>query len=207
MAELRSRIDSQLAVAQEVVLDGDCDLLTSRGNERRLAGGELDGLYLLKAGGDACDPLNVVDRGWLGRRKFDAGGNAGVADDVWFAFKDPDVLPSTVFWIENHGRHGSPWNGRNNCLGIEDVCAFFAEGLAASTQPNLVSNAGIPTSIELSPSKPTTINYIQGIARIPAGFEQVQTVEFSASQATFISTSGQKVTIPVKHEFLRTGQL
>ena len=126
---------------------------------------------------------------------------------VWFAFKDPEVLPTTVFWIENHGRHGSPWNGRNNCLGVEDVCAFFAEGLAPSTKPNVVSDAGVPTSIELSKSKPTAINYIQGVARIPAGFEQVKTVEFSAGQATFVSTTGPKVTIPVKHEFLRSGKL
>lgn len=126
---------------------------------------------------------------------------------VWFAFKDPEVLPTTVFWIENHGRHGSPWNGRNNCLGVEDVCAFFAEGLAPSTKPNVVSDAGIPTSIELSKSKPTAINYIQGVARIPAGFEQVKTVEFSAGQATFVSTTGPKVTISVTHEFLRSGKL
>ena len=126
---------------------------------------------------------------------------------VWFAFKDPEVLPTTVFWIENHGRHGSPWNGRNSCLGVEDVCAFFADGLAPSTKPNIVSEAGIPTSVELSKSKPTAINYIQGVARIPAGFEQVRTVEFTAGQATFISTTGVKVTIAVKHEFLRGGAL
>ena len=126
---------------------------------------------------------------------------------VWFAFKDPELLPTTIFWIENHGRHGSPWNGRNNCLGIEDVCAFFADGLAPSTKPNIVSDAGIPTSVELSKSKPTAINYIQGVARIPAGFEQVKTIEFSAGQATFVSTTGVKVTIAVKHEFLRSGQL
>ncbi len=27
---------------------------------------------------------------------------------LWFALKDPAVLPTTVFWIENHGRHGEP---------------------------------------------------------------------------------------------------
>lgn len=44
---------------------------------------------------------------------------------VWFSLKDPAVLRSTIFWMENHGRHGHPWNGRNNCLGLEDVTAFF----------------------------------------------------------------------------------
>jgi hypothetical protein len=33
---------------------------------------------------------------------------------LWFSLKDPAVLASTVFWIENHGRHGHPWNGRNH---------------------------------------------------------------------------------------------
>lgn len=126
---------------------------------------------------------------------------------LWFALRDPDVLNSTVFWMENHGRHGHPWNGRNNCLGLEDVTAFFAEGLASSIQDNLLTQAGVGTSIELSAAKPTSVNYIQGVTKIPSGFENVQRLEFAPGQVTFISTAGQRVTAPVRHEFLKTGQL
>ena len=126
---------------------------------------------------------------------------------LWFALKDPAVLNSTVFWMENHGRHGHPWNGRNNCLGLEDVTAFFADGLAASTRENLLTKEGVATTVELSAAKPTAVNYIQGAMKIPAGFENVRTLEFAPGQVTFVSTTGQRVTAPVRHEFLKTGKL
>ncbi len=126
---------------------------------------------------------------------------------VWFALKDPAVLNSTVLWIENHGRHGVPWNGRNNCLGLEDVCAFFADGLVPSAKPNVLTKEGVKTAIELSAEKPTAINYIQGVAKVPAGFEEVSAIEFGPGRAILISPSGVKVTVPVRHEFLKTGKL
>ncbi len=102
---------------------------------------------------------------------------------VWFALKDPSVLNSTVFWIENHGRHGHPWNGRNNCLGLEDVTAFFADGLAASIKENILSKEGVQTALELKVDRPTVIHYIQGVAKIPPGFDIVKSIEFSTGQS------------------------
>ena len=32
----------------------------------------------------------------------------GAEGYLWFSLKDPRVLPATVFWMENHGRHQSP---------------------------------------------------------------------------------------------------
>ncbi len=126
---------------------------------------------------------------------------------LWFSLRDPEVLPSTVFWIENHGRHGSPWNGRNRCLGLEDVCAYFADGLAASTRPNVLNRAGVRTAVELSGERPTAVNYIQGAARIPADFDAVSRAEFAPGSVTFISPHGARVQVPVRHEFLRSGSL
>ena len=122
---------------------------------------------------------------------------------VWFALRDPDVLPTTVFWIENRGRHGSPWNGRNNCLGLEDVCAFFADGLVPSAQENLLSKQGVRTAIELDAKKPTEIRYAQGAARVPAGFDRVKRIDFSKpGQIGLVSDSGLTVTVPVNHGFV-----
>lgn len=134
---------------------------------------------------------------------------ATFADDgfLWFSLKDPDILRTTVFWIENHGRHGHPWNGRNNCLGLEDVTAYFADGLAASTKDNKLTADGVPTSIELTDKSPTFINYIQGVAKIPDGFDIVKTVEFSPGQVAFVSAGGIRVLVPVRHEFLASGSL
>ncbi len=126
---------------------------------------------------------------------------------VWFALKDPAILRSTVFWMENHGRHGHPWNGRNSCLGLEDVTACFADGLAASLQENALTKEGAETALELTPDRPTNVNYIQGVVRIPDGFENVRALEFMPGAVTFVSTTGQRVSAPVRHEFLRTGEL
>jgi hypothetical protein len=137
---------------------------------------------------------------WTAATYLDAGY-------VWFSLKDPAVLNSTVFWMENHGRHGHPWNGRNNCLGLEDVTAFFADGLAASTKENLLTKEGVETAVALSADRPTAVNYIQGVVKIPDGFENVKTLEFAPGEVTFISTTGKRVTTPVRHEFLKTGKL
>jgi hypothetical protein len=126
---------------------------------------------------------------------------------LWFSLKDPAVLPSTVFWIENRGVQGPPWNGRNHCLGLEEVCGYFADGLAPSARPNLLTREGVPTALELSPDRPTAINYIQGVARIPSDFEAVRTVEFAPGAVTFVSTAGGRVTVPVRREFLKSGRL
>lgn len=125
---------------------------------------------------------------------------------LWFSMRDPRLLPSTVFWIENHGRHGAPWNGRNRCLGLEDVCSYFNEGLPISAQPNDLNALGIPTAVDLRADRPTVVNYIQGVAKIPAGFRQVQDVVFGAGEVTFVSVTGTRVSVPVNVGFLRTGK-
>jgi hypothetical protein len=109
--------------------------------------------------------------------------------------------------MENHGRHAHPWNGRNNCLGLEDVTAHFADGLAASMKENALTKEGVETTVKLSAEKPTAVNYIQGVVKIPEGFENVKSAEFAPGEVTFVSTTGKRVTAPVRHEFLRTGKL
>lgn len=155
-----------------------------------------------------ADLIQLVNQPWS-KTNGPAWMTAAFIDDgyLWFSLKDPDVLTTTVFWIENHGRHGHPWNGRNNCLGLEDVTAFFADGLAASTRENILTKEGVVTAVELKASTPATINYIQGVVKIPAGFEMVKTLEFTPGMVTFVSTTGKRVAAAVRHEFLRSGKL
>ncbi len=126
---------------------------------------------------------------------------------LWFSLKDPRMLPATAVWIANRGRHGPPWEGRNRCVGLEDVCAYFDQGLAASVQANPLSKAGIPTAVKLSADKPTAVSYIEGAVPIPRGFDRVSDVEFADSQVRFIAASGKSVTAAVNHHFLDTGRL
>lgn len=124
---------------------------------------------------------------------------------LWFSLKDASVLPTTMLWSENHGRHFSPWSGRNNCLGIEDVAGFHALGMGPSLASNAATKAGIDTCLTLTPDKPTSVNYIQGAAKVPAGFDRVKKVVFGKNTVTFHGSNGKKVTVPVNHEFVWTG--
>ena len=126
---------------------------------------------------------------------------------LWFALKDPAVLPARLFWMENHGRHGNPWNGRNRCLGIEDVCAYFDKGVAESAADNAVTREGIPTCINLTDGAPFSFQYIQGVVKVPAGFGRVAAAEFTPGAVKFTAEDGQAVTAEVRHEFLKDGTL
>lgn len=155
-----------------------------------------------------ADLVQVVNEPWE-KTKGPAWMTATFTDAgyLWFSLKDADVLNSTVFWIENRGRHGHPWNGRNNCLGLEDVTSFFADGLKASTSDNILNKEGVATSVKLEGTKPTIVYYIQGVVKIPDGFEMVKSLEFAPGEVTFLSTTGKQVTTKVRHAFLKTGKL
>jgi hypothetical protein len=122
---------------------------------------------------------------------------------LWFSLKNAAQMPGTAFWISNKGRHGSPWNGRNRCLGLEETCSYFAAGLKPSIEANMINEAGFPTAIALSPETPTMVNFIQGVAVIPADFTQLKDVIFSDNAITFNSTTGDSITTAVNHQFLQ----
>ncbi len=124
---------------------------------------------------------------------------------LWFTLKDPAVQPSTLFWMENHGRHSEPWKGRNCALGLEDVCGYFAMGLAASVRKNDLNEKGIPTARKLSPARPTAVNYIQGMTRIPKGFGHARSARFQEGSVTFVGESGKTAAAAVDHGFLFSG--
>ena len=126
---------------------------------------------------------------------------------LWFSLKDPKLLPSTVIWMENHGRHESPWNGRNRALGLEDVCSYFAAGLNDSVNENMINSEGIPTSVALSKNKATVVNYIEGVVRIPPSFDRVQTVSFAANSLSFYADSGDAVKAKVDYSFIESGEI
>jgi hypothetical protein len=121
---------------------------------------------------------------------------------LWFSLKDPALLPATIFWMSNGGRHMAPWNGRNCCIGLEDVCGHFADGIKPSATKNPINQAGFATAVKLTKAKPTVVPYIQGCMPTPAGFDCVASVEFDPGRVTFHSESGKAVSAVVHHEFL-----
>jgi hypothetical protein len=129
------------------------------------------------------------------------------AGSLWFSLKDAAVLPGTVFWMANGGIHSAPFSGRTRCLGLEDICGCFAQGLAESRRKNAVNRAGFPTTVTLTPDAPTTINYIQGVIKVPFTFGRVTKASFAPSAVTFTGQSGKTITVRVNWEFLTTGEL
>lgn len=121
---------------------------------------------------------------------------------VWFSLRDPSLLPTTLFWIEDGGRHGVPWNGRNHCLGLEDVCGAFADGLAASTRPNPLADRGVRTAHDFDASMPTEVRTIQGAVAVPDGFDRVARIDYGEAGIRLVAASGVAVDVPVRHAFV-----
>jgi hypothetical protein len=124
---------------------------------------------------------------------------------VWFSLKDPRVLASTVLWHSNGGRHYAPWNGRHrHVLGLEEVTSHFHDGLAESVAKNAVSEAGIPTTVKLSPKKPLTVNVIMGVAEVPEGFERVTRIDRLADGIVLLGKGGRRVFASLDWPFLHS---
>ncbi|NRA87349.1 MAG: hypothetical protein HRU28_08135 [Rhizobiales bacterium] len=73
---------------------------------------------------------------------------------------DNNILPNCVLWYSQGGRKYPPWNGRNFALGIEPCAAAFDLGksISCSNQTPL-ANAGIKTTITLSPEQAFSFKY------------------------------------------------
>ena len=123
---------------------------------------------------------------------------------LWFSLKDSEILPSTVLWMENRGRHQLPWNGRNCCIGVEDVCSSFADGLSVSAENNFLNNEGIKTYHQIKENEKLSVNYIQGVARIPDGFDRVRNITKKDDGIELISYSGIKVYTKVDTGFIHS---
>jgi hypothetical protein len=122
---------------------------------------------------------------------------------VWFSFKDPRVLASTVMWHSNGGRHYAPWSGRHRrVLALEEVTSYFHDGLAESVAKNSVDVRGIPTTITLNPKHPTVVNVIMGVAAVPEGFDSVRKIERERGSVVLRGAANQSVTVPLDWEFL-----
>ena len=127
---------------------------------------------------------------------------------VWFSLRDPRVLASTVLWISNAGRHYPPWNGRHiNVMGIEDVTAFFHQGLAESAAANVLSKRGIKTHLLLNPRQPLAVKYIMGLAAIPKEFERVRDVLIDNGIVTLVSDNDIAVSTAIDTGFLHSPTL
>jgi hypothetical protein len=117
---------------------------------------------------------------------------------VWFALKDPRVLPGTVLWLSNGGRTYAPWSSRHrHVIGIEEVRSYFASGHAASIADNPLSRRGIPTAFELTPGGRIVISYLFGVAPAPGDFGAVADIRPDGDGIRITGAGGTAIHAPV----------
>ncbi len=128
--------------------------------------------------------------------------SAAVMDGyLWFSLKNPAYFPCTLFWMSNGGRTAPPWNSRHfGRLGIEDVCSYFANGVALSRQHPL---SGIPTVRRFRSDVTVSLKVVQGVAAVPQDFGLTTSIRPVAENSVAITgESGKEIIIPMEWEFV-----
>ena len=126
---------------------------------------------------------------------------------VWFALKDPRVLPETTLWLSNGGRSYPPFSGRHRrVIGLEEVCGYFHLGHAASIGDNPLAARGIPTALTLRPSGSVDIPYVFGLAAVEVDFGPVAAVREDDGGIVLGDAQGHEVFAPCDVSFVTTDQ-
>jgi hypothetical protein len=122
---------------------------------------------------------------------------------VWFALKNPRVLPMTLFWLSNGGRTYAPWRSRHvHCIGIEEICGYFHLGHAASIAENPFTEKSIPTAVELRPDAPWSVSYAFGLAAVPPSFGPVTEVRAAPGGVIIADAEGHEIFAPCDPGFV-----
>jgi predicted metal-dependent enzyme (double-stranded beta helix superfamily) len=134
--------------------------------------------------------------GWAAAVRPDAG-------DVMLSLKNPADFPVTFLWFSNGGRYYPPWNSRHlGVLGIEEGRAYSSYGHAASIAPNPLSEAGIPTSLTLSPDGSVSVRHVIGGLPLPAGWSEVAGIDARPGALRMTASDGSTMDCPFDDGFL-----
>lgn len=123
---------------------------------------------------------------------------------LYFQLKDPRVLPQTLFWLSNGGRHYAPWSGRlSGVLGMEEIAGFFHYGIKESVEPNFMQEKGFKPFVEFSKDHPTSIRVIMGLVPIAGYFTGVEDIIPSGdSEITILGKGGESISVSCNLDFL-----
>ncbi|MEO5714461.1 MAG: hypothetical protein ABIT37_13315 [Luteolibacter sp.] len=122
---------------------------------------------------------------------------------VWFSLKNAADFPCTLFWMSHGGRTAAPWNGRHvGRIGVEEVCSYFASGVAVSRRTPLAAEA-VPTSRRFHLGETISLRTIHAVALVARDFGMVVKIVPAGDGAVTISgESGAEVTVAVDWRFL-----
>lgn len=121
---------------------------------------------------------------------------------LYFSLKNQKVFGTSLLWMEDRGRHQSPWNGRTRVLGLEDTCSYFAAPVNECRKSNPMSEKGYKTVWSFSSDEVSNFPYIEGTIPISPTFTKIEKCSFSSKSVDFKSTSGESVKANVNLEFI-----
>ncbi len=123
---------------------------------------------------------------------------------LYFQLKNPSVLPQTLFWLSNGGRHYAPWNGRlAGVLGMEEIAGFFHYGMKESVEPNFLQEGGFKSFVEFKKARPSSIKVIMGVVPIENDFTGVRDIVKSGDgEITILGKNGRNMNISCNSDFL-----
>ena len=126
------------------------------------------------------------------------------AGDIMLSLKNPRDFPVTFLWFSNGGRDYAPWNSRHfGVLGIEEGRSYSAAGHAASSAPNPLSRAGVPTALTLEPGGTVSVRHVLGGTPLPEGWEAVESMEAHDGVLLITGDKGKTVEHPFDGDFLK----
>ncbi|MEQ9688595.1 MAG: hypothetical protein RLO48_02590 [Bauldia litoralis] len=166
-----------------------------------LADGSLVDLHGYPVADDHEDFLMLVEApdsplGWAAAARPDSR-------DIAISLKNPADYPVTFLWFSNGGRYYAPWNSRHRgVLGMEEGRAYSAYGHKASIEPNPLSEAGIPTAVELSPDGSVSLSHVVGGLPLRDGATEVFAVDVVDDTLRVTQNDGHAYVYPFDAAFL-----
>ncbi len=165
-------------------------------------GGEVD-LTVQPGPSDAEDFLVLAED-----KNSTLGWTAAVlpaAGYVYFAVRDPGVLPFTMVWMSNGGRRYPPFSGRHRgVIGLEEGCTFFGAGSAVSAGRNWLNDRGYKTAVSLNPDGQTIVDFAFGAIPLPAGWTEVTDISAAEEQLVLTASQGEQARVPFNRDWLST---
>lgn len=122
---------------------------------------------------------------------------------LFLSLKNPSVLPVTMFWYSNGGRHYAPWNGRHiGVLGIEEGLCLGAAGYRAAVEANRLTDRGIPTSLQLTANGVAEIRHVIGAIPLDGELGTIKTLAPVDKTLRVELQAGGVTSIPFDTDFL-----
>ena len=117
---------------------------------------------------------------------------------LYYQIKDAKVLPNTMFWLFNGGRHFAPWNGTTDgCLGVEEMSGrlfIFDEDF-----PDRPDRYMIP----FEEGKDLSVRQVYGVVPLPEGERSIRASRLTDKGILVSFEGGTEAQITVDISFFR----